>query len=86
MVECSAAPNTCRAATQSLASSASTKPATTLIEHGAPAKGIAGRLGHASVNITEQVYMHNTATLQDRTEQIFEATLRRQKDDDVDKM
>lgn len=60
--------------------------ATTLIEHGAPAKGIAGRLGHASVNITEQVYMHNTATLQDRTEQIFEATLRRQKDDDVDKM
>lgn len=60
--------------------------ATTLIENGAPAKGIAGRLGHASVNITEQVYMHNTATLQDRTEQIFEAILRRQKDDDVDKM
>ena len=59
--------------------------ATTLIENGAPAKGIAGRLGHASVDITEQVYIHNTAALQDRTEQIFEATLRRQKDDDVDK-
>lgn len=44
------------------------------------------RLGHSSVNITEQVYMHNAATLQDRTEQIFEATLRRQKDNDVDKM
>lgn len=30
--------------------------------------------------------MHNTATLQDRTEQIFEETLRRQKDNDVDKV
>lgn len=59
--------------------------ATTLIENGAPAKGIAGRLGHASVNITEQVYMHNTAALQDRTEEVFEDTLRRQKSDDVDK-
>lgn len=59
--------------------------ATTLIENGAPAKGVAGRLGHASINITEQVYIHNTAALQDRTEKIFEETLRRQKERDVDK-
>lgn len=59
--------------------------ATTLIENGAPAKGVASRLGHASVGITEQVYIHNTATLQDRTEKIFEETLHRQKAHDVDK-
>lgn len=49
--------------------------ATLLIEHGASAKGVAGRLGHASTLLTQDLYTHNTAKLQQDTEKIFEQTL-----------
>lgn len=49
--------------------------ATLLIEHGASAKGVAGRLGHASTLLTQDLYTHNTAKLQKDTEKIFEQTL-----------
>ena len=37
---------------------------TVLTENGAPAKAIAGRLGHANVQITQNLYTHNTLKLQ----------------------
>lgn len=50
--------------------------ATLLIEHGASPKGVAGRLGHASTLLTQDLYTHNTEKLQKDTEQIFEQTLK----------
>lgn len=38
--------------------------ATQLIENGAPAKAVAGRLGHANALITQNLYTHNTQKLQ----------------------
>ena len=49
--------------------------ATTLIENGATAKGVAGRLGHSSTLITQNLYTHNTKKLQEDTVEIFTKTL-----------
>ncbi len=49
--------------------------ATTLIENGATAKGVAGRLGHSSTLITQNLYTHNTKKLQEDTVEIFIKTL-----------
>lgn len=43
--------------------------ATQLIENGAPAKGVAGRLGHADTQITQNLYTHNTLKLQEENAQ-----------------
>ena len=49
--------------------------ATQLIESGAAPKGVAGRLGHANVNITQNLYTHNTQKLQEETADIFTKNL-----------
>lgn len=49
--------------------------ATQLIEGGAKAKGVAGRLGHANAAITQNLYIHNTAKLQEETYAIFDKNL-----------
>ena len=49
--------------------------ATTLIENGATPKGVAGRLGHSNIFITQNLYTHNTRKLQDDTAEIFTKTL-----------
>ena len=49
--------------------------ATQLIESGANAKGVAGRLGHSSVTITQNLYAHNTQKLQLETAAIFAQNL-----------
>ena len=49
--------------------------ATTLIENGATPKGVAGRLGHSSTTLTQNLYTHNTQKLQEDTRSIFEKTL-----------
>ena len=49
--------------------------ATQLIESGANAKGVAGRLGHASTSITQNLYAHNTLKLQEETAAIFAENL-----------
>ncbi|MBQ7453730.1 MAG: tyrosine-type recombinase/integrase [Selenomonadaceae bacterium] len=46
--------------------------ATRLIENGAPAKGVAGRLGHSNILITQNLYTHNTIKLQEETAMIFD--------------
>lgn len=46
--------------------------ATMLIEAGANPKGVAARLGHASTNITENLYAHITKSMQTETERVFE--------------
>lgn len=45
--------------------------ATALIEAGATPKGVAGRLGHSSVSITQDLYAHNTRALQKDTADLF---------------
>ena len=45
--------------------------ATVLIEAGASPKGVAHRLGHKNVSITEDLYAHNTKKLQQSTADIF---------------
>ena len=49
--------------------------ATMLIEAGASLKGVAGRLGHKRVEMTDEVYTHNTQKIQQDTEKAFEKTL-----------
>lgn len=49
--------------------------ATMLIESGANAKGVAGRLGHANTQITQNLYTHNTLKLQQDTLAIFDKNL-----------
>lgn len=49
--------------------------ATQLIEGGATANGVAGRLGHANAAITQNLYIHNTAKLQEETLAIFDKNL-----------
>ena len=49
--------------------------ATQLIENGAAANGVAGRLGHANVAITQNLYIHNTLKLQEETLAIFDKNL-----------
>ncbi len=49
--------------------------ATMLIEAGASPKGVAGRLGHKRVDITENLYTHNTEKMQQDTLEIFTKTL-----------
>lgn len=49
--------------------------ATQLIENGATPKGVAGRLGHANVNITQNLYTHNAQKLQEETATIFDKNL-----------
>ena len=46
-----------------------------LIEAGASPKGVAGRLGHKRVDITENLYTHNTKKMQQDTLDIFTKTL-----------
>ena len=45
--------------------------ATMLIENGAKARGVAGRLGHSNTLITQNLYTHNTRKLQEDTADIF---------------
>ena len=49
--------------------------ATQLIESGATAKGVAGRLGHSNTQITQNLYTHNTLKLQVETAEIFAQNL-----------
>ena len=49
--------------------------ATQLIESGANAKGVACRLGHSTVAITQNLYTHNTRKLQVETAEIFDKIL-----------
>ena len=49
--------------------------ATQLIEQGAKLKGVAGRLGHASTTITQDLYTHSTLKLQEETAAIFDKNL-----------
>ena len=49
--------------------------ATILIEHGATPKGIAGRLGHSKIDITQNLYTHNTEKLREDTSKIFSETM-----------
>ncbi len=49
--------------------------ATQLIESGAQAKGVAARLGHSNVLITQNLYVHNTLKLQAETLAIFDKNL-----------
>ena len=50
--------------------------ATQLIESGASANGVAGRLGHSNPQITQNVYVHNTLKLQEETAQFSIKTCR----------
>ena len=45
--------------------------ATQLIESGAVPKGVAGRLGHSNILITQNLYTHNTLKLQEEPAQVF---------------
>lgn len=49
--------------------------ATQLIECGADPNGVAGRLGHSGTNITQDLYIHNTVKLQEKTAEIFAKNL-----------
>ena len=49
--------------------------ATQLIEGGAAPKGVAGRLGHSNILITQNLYTHNTLKLQEETAAIFSKNL-----------
>lgn len=49
--------------------------ATRLIEKGAAPKGVAERLGHSNVLITQNIYSHNTLKLQEETLAIFAENL-----------
>lgn len=49
---------------------------TILAESGVPAKAIAGRLGHANVTITQNLYTHNTLKMQEEAAAVFAKTLR----------
>ena len=42
-----------------------------LVEAGAPLKGVAGRLGHKQIEITDSIYTHNTEKMQRDTADIF---------------
>ena len=46
--------------------------ATKMIEAGAPLKGVAGRLGHKSISITDSVYTHATLEMQKASLEAFE--------------
>ena len=46
--------------------------ATMLIENGATPKGVAERLGHSNIFITQNLYTHNTQKLREDTRSIFE--------------
>ena len=48
---------------------------TQLIENGAIPKGVAGRVGHANTQITQNLYTHNTLKLQEETLAIFDKNL-----------
>ena len=50
--------------------------ATLCAESGAPAKGLAGRLGHSNVAITEDLYTHETELMKERTLEAFESNLK----------
>ena len=50
--------------------------ATICAENGAPAKGIAGRLGHSNPSITESLYTHETVKMQEKTLEAFEAKMK----------
>ena len=52
--------------------------ATRLIEGGASPKAVAGRLGHANIAITQNLYTHNTVKMQAEAVSIFEDFLQTQ--------
>lgn len=62
--------------------------ATLLIEAGAPLKGVAGRLGHKHIDLTTNIYTHNTEKMQAMTEDYFEKLTqnRADKHEDADKL
>jgi len=45
--------------------------ATQLIENGVDTNGVAGRLGHFKTNVTQNLYIHKTSKLQEKTAAIF---------------
>ena len=49
--------------------------ATILAENGASLKGMAYRLGHSKINVTQDFYVHNTQRLQDGIADIFEGKM-----------
>ncbi|MBQ4494345.1 MAG: site-specific integrase [Selenomonadaceae bacterium] len=49
--------------------------ATILAENGAHPKGMASRLGHSKINITQDLYVHNTQGLQEGIAVIFDRSL-----------
>jgi integrase len=51
--------------------------ATILIENGAAPKGVAGRLGHSSVAITQDLYAHDTSQLRQGTAAVFASAVGR---------
>jgi integrase len=51
--------------------------ATLCAESGAPAKGLAGRLGHSNTAITENLYTHETERLQESTLNAFEKSIQK---------
>lgn len=53
--------------------------ATSLIEDKAPLKGVARRLGHKSIFVTDEIYTHPTQKMQDEVASIFEKNLQTKK-------
>lgn len=53
--------------------------ATICAENGAPAKGLAGRLGHSDTRITENLYTHETRLMQEETLAAFMGAKRKKK-------
>lgn len=51
--------------------------ATLCAENGAPAKGLAGRLGHKNTSITENLYTHETEAMQGAALNAFEKAFKK---------
>lgn len=51
--------------------------ATICAENGAPAKGLAGRLGHSNTAITENLYTHETEAMQEAALDAFEKSIQK---------
>ena len=53
--------------------------ATVLIESGADVKDVQTRLGHTNIETTLQTYVHDTEKMSERSVDIFEAAVQKQK-------
>ena len=59
--------------------------ATLCAENGANPKGLAGRLGHRNINITANLYTHETESMQEQTKNAFLSAINPQKTKNVGK-